>query len=382
MKYSKKFVFKVVPPVIVMICIIGGFFVFVSSDKFTVATDNQSSSLILSSLQKIKLYFENKTKSVPQTQASATGYMSENLATYVCTKNVSSPKRHILGIAAFSIEDPITLQYISDLGVDWVRVEFRWDEIEPSKSAYQWAKFDKIVADLRSKNINILATIDHPPVWAHPIETLGTDYQNFLHNFVVRYKNDISYYEIFNEPNLPGYGWPFVTGDIDRDTKVYAAMVKISNRVIRNVQPDAFIISGGLSPSEDVYKFDAYVQALYANLPPACFDIFSMHPYGRADTLTQLQKDLRTYIGNLGDPGKTVWFGEFGTSENDTVYIQTLQKLGAQLKDLDGVIWFSLRDLKPTGWNFGLREYDWSEKPQYQLFKELVTKHKEYWANH
>jgi len=285
-----------------------------------------------------------------------------------CVPSTAQPGTGLLGLAALSVAEPEAQALIVDLAVSLVRVEFRWDYIQPAKGEYDWEKYDEIVDTLVQNNVSILATVNHAPVWAHPIETLADDFGVFLEAFVVRYGDRIDLYEIFNEPNLPGYGWAFESGDVQYDAKLFASILVKANQVIRDQSLDALIISGGLSPDNDPRTFTKH---MYEFVAADCFDIFSFHPYGRGERLVAVQTQWETYLAELGDSGKPVWFAEFGTSDEETT-ATVLRQLDGQMDELNAVIWFSLRDLKPTGWNFGLVEHDWQKKPAYDQFKKIV----------
>ena len=288
-----------------------------------------------------------------------------------CIASTATPKKGVLGLAVLAAAEPEALPLIKDLGVQLVRVEFRWDHIEPVQGEYNWGLFDGEVADLYDNKVDILATIDHAPVWAHEIETLAVDFGVFLEAFVERYGERIELYEIFNEPNLPGYGWAFELGNVAHDAKLYASMIVKANEVIRPLKPEALIMSGGLSPDNNP---ETFARHMYEHLTPGCFYIFSFHPYGRGDRLVGVQAEWSEFLAAQGDVGKPVWFAEFGTSDEETVE-EVLMQVDVQLPDLGAVVWFSLHDLKPAGWNFGLVEYNWDKKPGYEQFKEVIRNH-------
>lgn len=279
----------------------------------------------------------------------------------------------VLALAALSIAEPEALEAVDELGVDTVRVEFRWDHIEPGRMEYDWQRFDGVVSALRDRDIDIIATINHPPVWAHDVNDLSPEFARFLGDFLERYQDEVLVYEIFNEPNLPGYGWPFGTGSTTYDAGMYASVLVEANRAIRTLDSSALIMIGGLSPSGEPLE---YIDALYAHGIGDCYDIFSYHPYGQAERLIEVQSELESILAGYGDETKPVWFGEFGTSD-DELRADILAAVERQLPELDGMVWFSLRDLKRFGWDFGLMEYDWTKKDDFERFERLVETHKE-----
>jgi hypothetical protein len=289
----------------------------------------------------------------------------------VCVASTATPKTGVLGLAALSIAEPEAMEMVDDLGVQLVRVEFRWDQIEPVRGEYNWERFDRVIKNFHYNGVEVLATINHVPAWAYSAESLTVDFEIFLENFLGRYGNEISLYEIFNEPNLPGYGWPFSSDDINYDAKLYASVLVKANEIIRQQNPEALIMIGGLSPDNDPGVF---IKHLYEYVNPLCYDIFSFHPYGRGASLVEVQQQWNDFLAENGDVDKPIWFAEFGTNDDATAE-EVLLQVDAQLPQLGGVVWFSLRDLRPIGWNFGLVEYNWTKKPVYEKFKEVVEKH-------
>lgn len=298
---------------------------------------------------------------------------------HTCISNNNTPAKNILALASLNINEPEAQAMILDLGVNWVRVEFRWDQIEAEQDQYDWTYHDAIVTFLNEHGINIIATINHPPVWSHTtVDTLKRGTEKFLLSFAEHYGASVEYYEIFNEPNLPGFGWPFGGENTAYDAQLYAHVLVAANNAIRAVDSEAFILLAGLSPDGTDAK--EWVTELYKHIVPDCYDIFVYHPYGADNNLVAVQNNFKQFIDGIDPKNKPVWFGEFGTNE-DNYRTELLEVIDRQLSQLDMLVWFSLRDLKKYGWNFGLVEYDWRKKPEYEQFKIIVKEHNESLSN-
>lgn len=285
-----------------------------------------------------------------------------------CQKSTLAAPRGFIGIADLSITKPESQQLLKELRASFVRVEVRWDNIEKTRGEYDWTELDAIVEFLNKENATAIFTINHPPVWSHDIEEFGNNTSIFITALAKRYKSYIDYYEIFNEPNLPGYGWPFPNSNMRHNATLYASVLTLTNQALRKVDEDAFIILGGLSISDHPQEF---LHEIYQQTSKNCFDIVSIHPYGRSKKLVETLAEYRTITTKYNDAEKPIWFGEFGTSD-DSIMLETLQDTLRQVNELDGLIWFSLRDLKPYGWNFGLVEYDGTKKPAFYEFKAYL----------
>lgn len=291
-----------------------------------------------------------------------------------CTTTQGSIERNVFGIADLSLQDPVSVKFLKDLGIEWVRVEMRWDRIQPEQQKYQWGEMDGIVERLRSADIKILALVNHPPVWAHPIETFDKDFSEFMRNIVQRYTvQGVHYWEIFNEPNLPGYGWPFRYEDRDFAIRFYSRVLETANIVIRKIDKDAVIFTAGFSPDGiDPFYF---LEGLYQTVGSKCFDVYAFHPYGSLHKLPVLSAQIREIMARYGDGKKPIWYNEFGTGD-DSERAELLKILSNQINDVDGFIWFTLHDWSRFGWNYGLLEYNWEKKSDYDFFKEIYTKWK------
>lgn len=292
-----------------------------------------------------------------------------------CVSTKGEIERNIFGLADLSLHEQQTMALMEDIGVEWVRMEVRWDYVEPARGHYQWNETDRIVKNLRHLGINIQIVVDHPPVWAHPIETFNHDFAGFMRLLVQRYKPlGVRHWEIFNEPNLPGYGWPFRYDDIIFAARFYASVLETANVAIREHDSHAVIMNAGLSPDGiDPFHF---LEILYGAIGRECFDVLAFHPYGQMHHLPDLTQKIRTIMMRHEDGAKPIWFNEYGTGD-DEERAALLKLLAEQIGTLDGFIWFSLRDLKRSGWHFGLVDYNWQKKPDYEQFKKIYQTWKE-----
>ena len=179
---------------------------------------------------------------------------------------------------------------LKDLGVRHVRIDFGWKYIAHTEGAYDWAHYDALVRELTLRGITIIdALVTYPPEYLRDWEDAASQMETFMKMIVERYKPEgefaritpgfagISYWEIINEPNLPGLG--FVPSNVDPKDFVdgYALLLMSANRGVRSADPSAFVIMGGLSP--DGVPPEVFLSRVLS-LAPNCFDILAFHPYG------------------------------------------------------------------------------------------------------
>lgn len=232
------------------------------------------------------------------------------------------------------------MQVVRDAGFTWVKVGFGWRDIEGAgKGIFDWSRTDMIVNMANDIGVKLLIRIDHQPAWAGggfplngPPDNLQ-DLADFLGALVSRYKGRIQAYQIWNEPNL-GREW----GGQTPDPAAFARLLATAYQAIKSLDPDALVISGGLSPTgtwDDTNRPDDwYLETLYINMGSSAgyFDILGLHAPGfkappeanpddvaadadlgghRAFCFRHVE-DMRAIMEKYGDSGKQVAILEFG----------------------------------------------------------------------
>lgn len=135
-----------------------------------------------------------------------------------------------------------------------------------------------------------------------------------------RYKGKVAAYEIWNEPNL-NYEW----GSQTPDPAAYTAMLKTAYTAIKAVDPEALVITGGLSTtgggSPTAYGDLEFLQGMYDAGAKGYFDAFGSHPYpfghppSEVDpwglSLSRVQDQHQIMVEN-GDGDTPIWITEVG----------------------------------------------------------------------
>jgi hypothetical protein len=232
------------------------------------------------------------------------------------------------------------------VGVDWSQVvtdtatmPSGFDPSNPGDSHYAWAPIDAAVRRATRLHARVLLDLFRAPEWAEgpnrPPETIiargGWDpspeaFASFAHAAAVRYSGAypdplhagarlprVTYWEIWNEENLPIYlGAPDLVDE-------YRSLLDAAYGAIKAVSPANVIVIGGLAPvsylpplSMAPLQFAAQLLCLReagtsfraaASCPQrAEFDAFGIHPYSLAATPT---KHAYTYgnvlVGDMGE---------------------------------------------------------------------------------
>jgi polysaccharide biosynthesis protein PslG len=180
------------------------------------------------------------------------------------------------------------LQLAQTGGFHWVKQRFEWRNIEgKGKGAFEWNEPDRIVDAISQTGMKIVARVDNQPQWASStIQWPGSgppdnprDWTDYLTALATRYKGRIQAYEIWNEPNLDRE-W----GDQQPDPAAYASMLKASYQAIKAADPQALVISGGMSPTTDTSQHAIpdleFIRQVYAAGARDSFDIMGVHAAG------------------------------------------------------------------------------------------------------
>jgi polysaccharide biosynthesis protein PslG len=234
------------------------------------------------------------------------------------------------------------LQMIHAAGFTFIRQQFPWFDIESSAQGDfvdrrnaqlgaidAWAKFDNIV-DLAARNqIQVVARLDAPPKWAHAgYADLGDfgppakfeHFADFAAAVAQRYKGRITYYQLWNEPNIyPEWGEQRV------NPEDYTRLLCLAHDRIKAIDPDAVVIAAALAPTVAQDGRDLsdliFLQRMYQAGAARCFDVAAAQGYGlfsgpddrRASPLeTNVARHLlmRDVMVANGDARKPMWLSE------------------------------------------------------------------------
>jgi polysaccharide biosynthesis protein PslG len=177
------------------------------------------------------------------------------------------------------------LQLARDGGFKWVKQRFEWRNIEGrAKGNFEWNEPDRILDALDKAGLKVVARVDNQPQWASTSVTWpGTsppdnpsDWTDFLTALATRYRGRIHAYEIWNEPNIDRE-W----GDKTPDPAAYTRMLRDSYQVIKAADPQALVLSAGMSPTTtsnaQAMPDLEFIRAMYAAGARDSFDIMGVH---------------------------------------------------------------------------------------------------------
>lgn len=235
------------------------------------------------------------------------------------------------------------LRLLHDAGFGTIRQQFPWEDIEihgkgdfvdrrnDPEGIDSWNKYDNIVDLAEQYEIVIIARLDNPPAWTRVFtDTIGAhappdnldDFGDYVEAVVSRYRGRITYYQIWNEPNIyPEWGEQLV------DPEAFTELLCTGYRRAKAADPEAVILAGALSPTVALDGRDlndlVYLQRMYRAGAADCFDILSAQGYGlwSGPTDRRLRPTVINYphvvllrdamVAN-GDDEKPIWISEAG----------------------------------------------------------------------
>ncbi len=279
-----------------------------------------------------------------------------------------------LGVNLYGIQneaDPAnvtrTLELARGLGARFARMQMPWEDVEihargdfedrrnPRDVKSAWLKYDFIFAEAARLGIAPIVRIDRPPEWARQ-RALATpefqarkavngaasgppdsyaDYANFVGAVVQRYRGQVRFIQVWNEPNLADE-W----NGQRPSPAAFVALLKAAYASAKAADPQVAVLFPSLSPTDGLDRTAPYtdldfLDEVYQLGGAAFFDIMSAQAYGlgqppgehryirpRTDWNWLRPIDSRIDVSRVvllrevmeqhGDAAKAIWISEFG----------------------------------------------------------------------
>lgn len=217
------------------------------------------------------------------------------------------------------------------LRIGLVRQTFDWATIEPARDRYDFTSYDRLMAALAERRLEMLPVLFNPPPFRSSRPERGAregtypprryaDMGTFAAALVKRYgpagtfwserpelpEVPIRSWQVWNEPSLPAY-WPE-----GPDPAEYGRLLAATAKGIRAADPRATVVSAGLPQSKIGVPFARYVNGLYRAGARDAFDVFAVHAYA-SDTagMTAAVAEARRLMARNGDR-RPIWVTEIG----------------------------------------------------------------------
>jgi hypothetical protein len=133
-------------------------------------------------------------------------------------------------------------------GFSYTRTDLQWANVEPQPGVYNWAAHDRVVQQAQTSGIGTLFVLG----LGHPVYTGGLmtpprtaqqldAFARYVRAAAGHYKGKRVAFEIWNEPNFVAF-WPQAPS-----AQEYGTLLRRGIAAIRSVDPDATIVTAGLS---------------------------------------------------------------------------------------------------------------------------------------
>lgn len=244
------------------------------------------------------------------------------------------PSGHASSGVRFGIQDDAWLTHgpgtlddrldrLETLGVDLVRFNLHWNEIEAARGKPDWEESDLVLNGLRARRIPAVVGIVGSPRWANGGRTPNfapgaTSFARFARTAAARYRW-VSQWLIWNEPNQRRWLRP-------TDARTYVRqLLNPGYRAIHAVNRRAKVAGGVTAPraSSGGVSPVAFIRGMKA--AGARLDAYAHHPYpsspretpytgGCSHCTTITMATLERLLAEVGRAfgGKRVWLTEYG----------------------------------------------------------------------
>lgn len=220
-------------------------------------------------------------------------------------------------------------------GFVYLRQPVSWAQAEPTEGQFDWTKFDAIVNGATARGMRVIALINDTPEWARRASELNYPdappanlerLSTFLTALATRYGESLSFYQIYDRPNLP-VNW----GGSAPSPSEYTELLSIAYNVLRSINTESRVILAELDPyGADTQPGNdlAYLNQLYDVGAAPYFDIAafrldggSRSPSDRTVSETRINMSraiaMRELMIEQGDGAKSIWATRYGWNANE-----------------------------------------------------------------
>ncbi|MEM3433898.1 MAG: hypothetical protein QXI12_10360 [Candidatus Methanomethyliaceae archaeon] len=298
------------------------------------------------------------------------------------------------------------LSRLADLGVSWGRLNLYWDKIEPRRTVpptYEWDDTDKVLRTIAPAKLNLILTVRNNPSWAAetpcgPLNEIGLEgLAEFLSTAVKRYSQPpyyIKYWELYNEPDVkPSKSFLQHGGCWGHDSKAYAKMLRIAYEAIKNADPGAQVLIGGIAYEDfdtnvfaphfldDVLDSEGsrYFDILNFHYYPAFADVWNRYGTDVIGKASYLRAEMERrgllkplIITEIGLPTAGPAEDKQSYSDELTARYVVQAMARAASTNLQAAIWFTLIDNPRDARKYGLLQSDGTPKPAYNAYRVLT----------
>ncbi len=285
------------------------------------------------------------------------------------------------------------LDIIKDNGFGWIRYWPEWASFEPEKGKFDWSLGDYMVAEAKKRGIKQIGMVGFDTMWAadapdsvrdwsrskYPPKKLK-DLEDYVYALVSRYKNDVHYWEGWNEQNAIGAFWKVPPSGRD-PFEHYVAWQRTFYHAAKKADPNCVVLTGGFADGAELGK---QLIGYYDKGLKGTFDAMNIHHYGAdprdAWTPGQIETVIRI-MRHYGDGEKKIWITETGwpvinyqyqrTPEQQAEWTPWLFTVLLSYPQVERVFFYQLRDVNSSEF-FGWYGYDFEPRPVVKCWQEFL----------
>ncbi len=267
------------------------------------------------------------------------------------------------------------------LGVTHTRGDLTWNTIQPRPDRWNWKNFDRSVELYQEQGIEpqfllgysarwavdeSLRDAEDPTNWMFAPPDLNA-WKNFVTEAVKRYADAVTYWEVWNEPDLTNFwkGTP----------REYIDLLRVSYRAIHDHDPDAQVMTGGFATlmSHGGRKHFHMMRDVLRDASDA-FDVVAFHQHGTFDRFADIvDHELQDVLAVLPKP-RPLYFNETAVGRGKGYAYQAesvVKKIAfTRSRGAIGHTWFTLVSGETFPWGIMLRDHE--PLPAYVAYNALI----------
>ena len=249
-----------------------------------------------------------------------------------------------------------SLRMVREMGASWIVEFFPWAYYQAADGSVAWEHPDQVVGHATANGLTVVARLGYTPDWARLADTPMTyldataydDFAVFAAAFAARYRGQVQYLIVGNEPNL-SFEWGYrATTPED-----YVELLRAVYPAVKAANPDMIVLAGALAPNLEpdgspwAVNDLTYLRGMYDAGAADFFDGLAAHAYGLTfpadvapapDVLNFRRVELlREIMVEHGDEATPIYITETGWNDHPrwTMAVRPAQRIQYTLDALD-----------------------------------------------
>jgi hypothetical protein len=283
------------------------------------------------------------------------------------------------------------LNRLESLGVDLVRFNVAWNEVEPRKAVFDWTGYDAVIDGLHARGIEPVLTLVSTPAWANGrrgtnvAPTSRAPFATFAAKAAAHYPF-VKRWLIWNEPNQRRWLEPTTPA-------IYVTkLLNPAYAAIHRVHPGALVGGGVTAPRGSTAGVSPVAWIAGMAAAHAHLDAYAHNPYpltpsetpftggcNHCETITMATLDrLLTSVKRSFGPHMRIWLTEFGyqtdppdqflgvSDTKQALFVGSAALRAYLVPKVDMLVQFLVQDEATSGrWQSGVLTVTGAPKPSY-----------------